>query len=73
MRGVYWTNKDVESNHKIIDWRSVMDIKEIREKLIEEAEAAYFAGGFGGALVEASDIRNMTDEELLRYYASLYK
>lgn len=50
-----------------------MTIEEIREKLIEEAEAAYFAGGFGGALIEASDIRNMSDEELLRYYTSLHK
>ena len=39
-----------------------MSIEEIREKLIEEAEATYFAGEFGGALIEASGIRNMSDD-----------
>ena len=43
-----------------------IDIERLREDLRSEDLGAYFAGGFGGALMEAFDIDNATPEELLQ-------
>lgn len=45
----------------------IIDIEALRNDLKEESMAAYFAGGFGAALIEASDIERMSPEELVRY------
>ena len=44
-----------------------IDIEALRNDLKEEALAVYFAGGFGAALIEASDIEEMSPEELLEF------
>ena len=35
-----------------------MTIDELRQKLIAEDEAAYFVGGFGGAILEAETLKD---------------
>ena len=42
-----------------------IDIEKLREDLEEECYAAYFAGGFGAALAEASDFEDASPEELV--------
>ena len=41
-----------------------MTIDELKQKLISEDEAAFFVGGYGGAMVEADELRdaNCSDE-----------
>ena len=43
-----------------------IDIERLRNDLENESLGAFFGGGFGGALIEASDIRRMGAEELIR-------
>lgn len=45
---------------------SRIDIEKLRKAVEEETMTAYFAGGFGVALVEASDIRHASPEEVIR-------
>ncbi len=42
-----------------------IDISKLREDLKEECYGAYFGGGFGGALMEASDIEKASPEEII--------
>lgn len=42
-----------------------IDIEKLRNDLREECLGAYFAGGFGGALIESFDIDRLTPEELI--------
>jgi len=42
------------------------DFDSLREDLISECSGAFFVGHFGGAAMEASEIRNASDEELLK-------
>ncbi|HAE15001.1 MAG: hypothetical protein IKF00_08500 [Solobacterium sp.] len=42
-----------------------IDIEKLREDLKNDSLGAFFGGGFGGALIEASDIRHASDEELI--------
>lgn len=42
-----------------------MTIEELRQKLIEDLEPAFFVGGFGGALVEIEEIKKASPEELI--------
>lgn len=42
-----------------------IDIEKLREDLKNDSLGAFFGGGFGGALIEASDIRLASDEELI--------
>ena len=44
-----------------------MTIEELKQKLISEDEAAFFVGGFGGAMVEAEKLRdeNCSDEYVI--------
>ena len=42
-----------------------IDIEKLREDLKNDSLGAFFSGGFGGALFEASDIRHASDEELI--------
>ncbi len=44
-----------------------IDIEALRKDLEEDYLAAYFAGGFGAALIEASDIEGMSPEELVEF------
>ena len=41
------------------------DIEQLSEDLKQEALGAFFGGGFGGALIEASDIDRASDQELV--------
>ena len=43
-----------------------IDIDKLREDLVNEDYAAFFGGGFGGAMAEALDIRNAAPEKLIR-------
>lgn len=45
---------------------SNMTIEELRQKLIEELEPAFFVGGFGGAMLEIEEIKRATPEELIK-------
>ena len=42
-----------------------IDIERLRKELMDEATGAYFAGEFGAALIEVSDINSITPEELV--------
>jgi len=42
-----------------------IDIEELREALKQECYGAFFAGGFGGALMESFDIDRASPEELV--------
>ena len=43
-----------------------IDIERLREDLRSEDLGAYWGGGFGGALMEASDLDRATPEELMQ-------
>jgi len=49
---------DYEENVKI-------DIEKLRDDLREESLGAYFAAGYGGALIESFDINKASPEELI--------
>lgn len=42
-----------------------IDIEDLRKGLKQECYGAFFAGGFGGALLESFDIERASPEELL--------
>ena len=42
-----------------------IDIEEFRKDLLEDCYGAYFGGGFGGALIAASEIESAKPEELI--------
>ena len=42
-----------------------IDYDRLREDLKNEALGAFYGGGFGGALIEAFDIDNASDDELI--------
>ena len=48
-----------------MDEEIMIDIEQLREDLKQEALGAFFGGGFGGALMEASDIDHASDQELV--------
>ena len=43
----------------------VIDIEQLREDMKEDCYGAYFAGGFGAALVESFDVDRASPEELI--------
>ena len=47
-----------------INWR--VDFDRLREDLLRDSHGAFFGGGFGGALAEAAEIENASDDELAR-------
>lgn len=42
-----------------------VDIDRLREDMENESLGAFFGGGFGGAIIEASDVRNASDNEVI--------
>ena len=42
------------------------DLDTLREDLLSECSGAFYVGHFGGAAMETSEIRNASDEELLK-------
>lgn len=42
----------------------MIDTDALRDDMEDDCLAAYFGGGFGGALIEASDIENASPEQL---------
>ena len=44
----------------------MIDYDSLREDLKEESLGAFFVGGFGGAMAEASDIDKASNEELIK-------
>ena len=48
-----------------MDENIMIDIEQLRADLKQEALDAFFGGGFGGALIEASDIDRASDQELM--------
>lgn len=44
----------------------VIDIEKLREDMKEDCYGAYFAGGFGAALVESFDVDRASPEELIK-------
>lgn len=45
---------------------SRIDVEKLRKAVEEKTMAAYFAGGFGAALVESLDIKRASPEEVIR-------
>ena len=43
-----------------------IDVDKLRKYMLDNSYAAFFVGDFGGALVEAVDIENASDEELVQ-------
>ena len=46
-----------------------MDIERIRKDLLDDLNGAYFIGGYGGAMIEAHDIENMSPDEIIKLAA----
>ena len=44
----------------------IIDVDALRNDLIKDGYGAFFGGGFGGALIEAADISQASDEEVVR-------
>ena len=44
----------------------IIDVDELREDMKHDCYGAFFGGGFGGALMEASDIESASPDELVR-------
>lgn len=44
----------------------IIDVDELREDMKQDCYGTFFGGGFGGALMEASDIESASPEELVR-------
>ena len=44
---------------------SSIDVERLRNDMENEALGAFFGGGFGGALIEVSDVRNASDNEVI--------
>ena len=42
------------------------DIDGLRENLEDNCYGAFFGGGYGGAMIEAMEIEDASDEELIR-------
>ena len=42
-----------------------VDVERIRKDLLENSYGAFFIGGYGGAMIEAHDIKNMSADELI--------
>lgn len=42
-----------------------IDVERLRDDMESESLGAFFGGGFGGALIEASDIRSASDDEVV--------
>lgn len=42
-----------------------IDVDRLREDMESESLGAFFGGGFGGALMEASDIKYSSDDEVI--------
>ena len=42
-----------------------IDIERLRDDMESDSLGAFFGGGFGGAFIEASDIRRASDDELI--------
>ena len=49
----------------------MIDYESLRRDLADECYGAYFGAGIGAALIEAFDVENCSDEELLRHAAEL--
>lgn len=43
-----------------------IDIEKLRKDLLNDSCGAFFGGGFGGALFEASELKNASPEKLIR-------
>lgn len=49
------------------EWHDmIIDIERLREDLKEDDYGAFFAGGFGGAMMESFEIEKASLEELIR-------
>lgn len=44
----------------------LFDIDGLREDLEDDCYGAFFGGGYGGAMIEAMEIEDASDEEVLR-------
>ena len=44
----------------------LFDIDGLREDLEDDCYGAFFGGGYGGAMIEAMEIEDASDEELIR-------
>ena len=42
-----------------------IDVAKLRSDMVDECMGAAFGGGFGGAFLEASDINNGTEEQII--------
>ena len=44
----------------------IIDVDALRNDLTKDGYGAYFGGGFGEALIEAADISQASDEDVVR-------
>ena len=42
-----------------------INVDSLRENLKDEYEAAFYAGGYGAALIELAELENMSDEDVV--------
>lgn len=44
----------------------IIDVDALRDDLTNDDYGAFFGGGFGGAMMEAMDIKRASDEDVVR-------
>ena len=42
-----------------------IDVEKIREDLLQDTLGAFFIGGYGGAVIEGKNIKDMSSEEIV--------
>ena len=47
------------------DENIIIDIDKLRDDMLDESYGAFFGGGFGGALIEAEDVKRASPKELI--------
>lgn len=67
IKSYYFSDFCSIANADIKEWGNNMrvDIEEIRKDLLENSYGAFYIGGFGGAMVEAQDIKRMSPDEII--------
>ena len=43
----------------------IFDIERLKEDLQDDSYGAYFSGGYGGAIIEAMEIEEESDEDII--------
>ena len=43
-----------------------IDTEKLRKDMVSDSMGAFFGGGYGGAMLEANDVKKASDDDLIR-------